>query len=92
MTTQFLSRVERGSPAPNYSEGGPGSYVPQSSLNKGLPGFAPFSSSTSKFIQICNFWFNVLIERAMQSDIEESPAPGSYDISQSMLLVSLCIF
>ena len=53
MTTQFLSRVERtdrnliGSKDVNAMVG-PGSYNQPDSLRKSLPGFAPFTTTSSK--------------------------------------------
>jgi hypothetical protein len=94
MTTQFLSRVDRDVKRDSNSNVGPGSYVPPSSLKKELPGFAPFSVTSSQI-----FLYNMLVslkhsngfvsssERMINKDTEDSPAPGSYNISENLLKV-----
>lgn len=61
MSTQFISRVERDEPRKilsNSSDTGPGAYLIEGALKKELPGFAPFSSNTSKYyISFLNFYF-----------------------------------
>lgn len=69
MATVFLSRVERNSAPTSYSDVGPGSYVPGSSLRKSLPGFAPFSSTSKR----------------MNMKGGESPPPSSYNVSEDLL-------
>ena len=59
MSTQFISRVERDEPGKsinNSSDIGPGSYLIEGALKKGLPGFAPFSSNTSKKLNMIVYW------------------------------------
>lgn len=92
MTTQFLSRVEREVKRDNYSDVGPGSYVPRGTLQKSLPGFAPFCSTTSntvyqlfgELLLIDNIRF---AERMTNKEADDSPAPGSYDIGEYLLKV-----
>jgi hypothetical protein len=71
MATSFLSRVEReayrGDDNPNL---GPGAYSKPSAINRAMPGFAPFASSSKRMTP--------------RRDDGDGPAPGSYQIAEGM--------
>eukprot|EP00596_Hydrurales_sp_CCMP1899_P001047 CAMPEP_0119041194 /NCGR_PEP_ID=MMETSP1177-20130426/11383_1 /TAXON_ID=2985 /ORGANISM="Ochromonas sp, Strain CCMP1899" /LENGTH=289 /DNA_ID=CAMNT_0007007043 /DNA_START=200 /DNA_END=1070 /DNA_ORIENTATION=+ len=78
--TQFISKVER---PKNYALGstsgdsvpGPGTYEHSEGTKSNLPGFASFAGGTSK--------------RPMMGDAHrEGPAPGAYELEQSILPMS----
>jgi hypothetical protein len=50
MTTQFLSRVEREVRGDSYPNVGPGGYQLPGGISRSLPGFAPFATTSSKYL------------------------------------------
>lgn len=71
MATSFLSRVDRDSyRADDNPNVGPGAYSKPTTINRPLPGFAPFSSSSKRMTP--------------RREEESGPAPGSYLISDGM--------
>jgi hypothetical protein len=94
MAAQFLSRVEREVPQPEYSTVGPGTYKLPGTMRNSLPGFAPFSSNTSKIsistalMRNISTVYRIILanaaERMVYSEEQEGPAPGSYDVSKDL--------